>query len=121
VTHETVIQGRRKFFQVQPDVEGAVRWNVHFQSHLFESLEDVISFGLEVFLEGELEKTDGRRVRRRRERDGYPLLGGILRVQHRDGSKLEPSTNLASIIYTPRRGMVCASVRMVSTSVEVRT
>ena len=50
VTYETVVQGRWEVIQVQPDVERADWRNLHFQSHLFESLEDMISFRLEVFL-----------------------------------------------------------------------
>lgn len=59
LTYETVAVGCREGIQVQPDVERARRWDLHFQLHLLESPKDVISFGLEVSLEGELQKADG--------------------------------------------------------------
>ena len=66
----------------------------------------MISFGLEVFLEGKLQNMDERRVGwTDAEKSGYPLLGGVFGVQHRDGSQLEP-TNLASAIYDPERNVL---------------
>jgi hypothetical protein len=69
----------REVIQVQPDVERADGRDLDFQPQLFKSLEDVISFRLEMFLEGD------------------PLLGGMLGVQQRESSELEPAKNLASL------------------------
>ena len=56
-TYEAVVQGRGEVLQVQPDVERADGWNVHFQPQLLESLENVISLRLKVLLEGRLHNT----------------------------------------------------------------
>jgi len=53
-TYETVVQGWWKVIQVQPDIERADWWNVHFQPQLPKPLENVISFRLEVYLQGQL-------------------------------------------------------------------
>jgi len=68
---ETVVQGWWEVIQVQPDVERAEGWDVHFQPQLLKSCEDVISLRLEVSLQGE------------------PLLGDMLGGQQREGSKLK--------------------------------
>ena len=52
-------------------------------------------------------------------RNPYPLLGDMLGLQQRDCSELEP-TNLVSIVHTPKDGLQ-NSVRVISSSVEVRT
>ena len=56
-TYETVVQGRRKVIQVQPDIERADWWDINFQPQLLESLKDMIAFRLEVLLESQLHST----------------------------------------------------------------
>jgi hypothetical protein len=53
-TYETVVQRRRKVVQVQPDIERADGGNLDLESKLLESVENVISLRLEVFLQGHL-------------------------------------------------------------------
>ena len=56
-TYEAIVQGWGKVVQVQPDVERGHGWNVYFQSQLLKSLENVISFRLEMLLQGQLQTT----------------------------------------------------------------
>ena len=70
-THQTVVKRRREVLEVKPDVERSLRRDVHFQSKLFETLEDVVAFVLEVLLQGQ------------------PLLTDVFRVEERDRSQLQ--------------------------------
>lgn len=64
--------------KVQPDVESSLRRNVNFQSHLFETLENMIPLVFEMLLKGQT------------------LGHNASRFQERNGSKLEP--------ISPRQG-----------------
>ena len=111
-TYEAVVQGWWKATQVQPDVERADGRNLHFQPQFLKSLKDVVSFCLEMFLEGELNtQFDSEKRRTTLEYNdieiSYPLLGDMLGVQQRDSGELEP-TNLVSIGRDSRRWFILA-------------
>ena len=55
-TYKTVIQRGGQLVKVEPDIERACGWNVHFQSELLESLQHVVALRLEVPLQRNLER-----------------------------------------------------------------
>lgn len=51
VTHQTVIQRGRQLVKVEPDIESAGRRDVDPEAHALQSLEDMVTLHLEVFLQ----------------------------------------------------------------------
>lgn len=53
-TYQSAVERWREVFEAQPDVEGAVRRERHFQAHALEPLQDEVTLGLEVPLKRSL-------------------------------------------------------------------
>ena len=53
-TYQAVVERCRNLLEVEPDVESTGGWDVDFETHILEALEDMITLGLEVLLEGDL-------------------------------------------------------------------
>lgn len=47
---ETIVDGVRKIFQVQPDVEGCDRWYLDLEPNSLQALQNMITFHLEMLL-----------------------------------------------------------------------
>jgi hypothetical protein len=54
VTHQAVIERRREFLQVEPDIECGVWRDVDIDTESVQTLEDVVTLHLEVSLESQL-------------------------------------------------------------------
>jgi hypothetical protein len=53
-TYKSIIQRRRELLQVEPDVECTSRGDIYIKAQLMQALENMITFHLEVLLQGNL-------------------------------------------------------------------
>lgn len=87
--YQSIVQRRSQLLKVQPDIEGTGRHDVDVQMELFESLQNVIAFCLEMLLQGNLYIGFSKVTDKRRMQGGtYPLLKDTAWLQEVDGSKL---------------------------------
>ena len=49
-TYQAIVQRSRQLVKVKPDIERACRWNVNPEAHALQTLEDMVTLRLEVFL-----------------------------------------------------------------------
>ncbi len=53
--YQTIVEGRRQLFQIEPNVESAAGRNVDLKAYLFETLENMVPFMLEMLLQCDLQ------------------------------------------------------------------
>lgn len=53
-SHQSVVQGCRQVGQIEPNVEGTGGRDVHIKLHIMQPLKNMVSFRLEVLLQGNL-------------------------------------------------------------------
>ena len=97
MTHQTIVQRRRQFLKVEPNVEGAGGRNLDLEVKILETLEDMVTLCFEVLLECEL------------------LLLHMLGVEQWNRSQLHPRNRVRPSMTTMRSTryvrMVCASIQ----------